>query len=156
MMGLSDHTHTAVINYIPNSSGMSSLYDRAVFDEASRGFQRATRRIFLTTLDEWLEVYRFARKIDYLKIDTEGHEFAVLRGAAESLKRHQIKYIQIEVGGCWFESQTRLVDVVKYLDAFGYRLRGPDLVVIDPDNCPTTFWERGDRMTVVNMLAEVK
>jgi hypothetical protein len=135
---------------------MSSLYNRAVFDEPTRGFQHKTCRVLLTTLDDWLEIRDFSEPIDYLKIDTEGHEFAVLRGAAHTLQSHRVKFIQFEYGGCWYESQTRLVEVVRYLDAFGYLVRAPDLQIIAPDNCPPTFWEQGNKSIVVNLLAEVK
>lgn len=155
-LGLSDHTHTALIHYIPNSSGMSSLYNREVFDEPARGFIRQTRRVLLVTLDVWLEIVGYGGSIDYLKIDTEGHEFAVLKGAANALKEHRIRFIQFECGGCWYESQTKLSDVARYLDAFGYRLRGPDLQVIENIDNLVTPWERGDKLTVFNMLAEIR
>ena len=37
-------------------------------------------------------------KIDYLKIDTEGSEFKILRGAEKLLKEKKIFFIQFEYG----------------------------------------------------------
>ncbi len=49
--------------------------------------------------------------IDFMKIDVEGHELAVLRGAKDSLARGAVKVIAFEYGGTFIDSRTLLADV---------------------------------------------
>lgn len=51
----------------------------------------------MTTLDKWCAKARI-EQVDFLKIDTEGHDLEVLKGATGLLARHAIKLIDIEVG----------------------------------------------------------
>jgi FkbM family methyltransferase len=57
-------------------------------------------------------------EIDFLKIDTEGHELAVLKGFGESLRN--VKIIQFEYGGCYLDSKITLKETVDYLAAHGF------------------------------------
>lgn len=146
------------IYYVQNSTGMSSIYDRP--EQWPRFDVKKVNAEFLT-LDTSRYLY-LPEDIDYLKIDVEGDELAVLQGGVELLKSGRVHFIQWECGGCWFDSQTRLIDAVKPLDDAGYTtykpvLHGPTAGgyrIITPDNCPPTFWETGDKSTVVNMLSE--
>lgn len=56
--------------------------------------------------------------IDFLKIDTEGHEYEVLKGFGEELAR--IQTIQFEYGGTWKDSFIKLEEVVNYLKTRGF------------------------------------
>lgn len=49
-------------------------------------------------------------KIDFLKLDIEGHEFKALLGASNMLKTNAIKYIQFEFGTCNIDSKTYFRD----------------------------------------------
>lgn len=64
-------------------------------------------------------------RIDYLKIDTEGHDLAVLRGAEPMLAQDRIAMVEAEVG---MSPDNRyhvpFKDVVGFLEPFGYRLFG--------------------------------
>lgn len=51
--------------------------------------------------------------IDFLKIDTEGYEFNVLKGFGEKLKNIQI--IQFEYGGTFIDNEVTLNSVITYL-----------------------------------------
>lgn len=51
----------------------------------------------MTTLDLWCNTARI-EKVDFLKIDTEGHDLEVLKGAEGLLARQAIGLIDIEVG----------------------------------------------------------
>jgi FkbM family methyltransferase len=56
--------------------------------------------------------------IDFLKIDTEGYELNVLRGF--DLFLENVKIIQFEYGGTFLDNNTKLIDVIQYLDNKGF------------------------------------
>lgn len=58
-------------------------------------------------------------QIDFLKIDTEGFEFAVIKGFEEKLK--DIKIIQFEYGKTYIDSGIKLMDVINYLKEYGFQ-----------------------------------
>jgi len=60
--------------------------------------------------------------INFLKVDVEGAEFDVLRGANNLLRRGAIDYIQFEYGGTFEDSGTTLKSVFYYLKRHGYHL----------------------------------
>jgi FkbM family methyltransferase len=53
--------------------------------------------------------------IDLLKLDVEGHELAVLRGASQLLDAGQVGAIQFEFGGCAVDSRVYLRDFFELL-----------------------------------------
>ena len=58
------------------------------------------------------------KTIDFVKIDTEGYELNVLRGFEDYLA--QVKIIQFEYGGTFLDNNTKLIDVIKYLEQYGF------------------------------------
>jgi FkbM family methyltransferase len=54
------------------------------------------------------------QNIDFLKIDTEGYELNVLKGFDNFLEN--IKIIQFEYGGTFLDNNTKLIDVINYLE----------------------------------------
>lgn len=52
-------------------------------------------------------------KIDFLKIDTEGYEFKVIKGFGERIE--DVKIIQFEYGGTYLDAGITLKEVVDYL-----------------------------------------
>ena len=58
------------------------------------------------------------KNIDFLKIDTEGYELNVLQGFGDFLKN--VKIIQFEYGGTFLDNNTKLIDVVNYLESKGF------------------------------------
>ena len=97
----------------PNGSGCQSLYQRRLehFGET----MRPGETVALETLDRFCERERIDR-IDFLKLDIEGHELAALRGASSLLRAGKIDWIQFEFGGCNIDSRT-------YFQDFFYMLR---------------------------------
>ncbi|MFD2369933.1 FkbM family methyltransferase [Brevibacillus sp. GCM10020057] len=67
-------------------------------------------------------------RIDFLKIDTEGGEFDVLRGAEPLLAEGRISCIQFEYGGTYLDARTTLQEVYAFLQRYGY-----DVYKIVPD-----------------------
>jgi FkbM family methyltransferase len=58
------------------------------------------------------------KSIDFMKIDTEGYELNVLEGFEDGLD--MVKVIQFEYGGTFLDNNTKLIDVINYLDMKGF------------------------------------
>jgi FkbM family methyltransferase len=57
-------------------------------------------------------------RIDFLKIDTEGFEYKVLKGFDSFL--NNIKIIQFEYGGTWLDANVTLLEVINYLIEYNF------------------------------------
>jgi FkbM family methyltransferase len=86
--------------------GANSLYDRRGTDAV----EQRRERVRITTLDAYC-AGRTIDRIDFLKIDVEGHELEVLRGAAGLLQARRIGVIQFEYGGTYIDARALLKDV---------------------------------------------
>jgi FkbM family methyltransferase len=58
------------------------------------------------------------KSVDFMKIDTEGYELNVLQGFEDFLEN--VKIIQFEYGGTFLDNNTKLLDVIKYLELKGF------------------------------------
>lgn len=56
--------------------------------------------------------------IDFVKIDTEGYELNVLQGFEEYLR--DVKIIQFEYGGTFLDNNLKLINVINYLEYYGF------------------------------------
>jgi FkbM family methyltransferase len=56
--------------------------------------------------------------IDFLKIDTEGYEFKVLKGFGDKIRN--INIIQFEYGGTFLDNNTKLIEVIDYLKSYNF------------------------------------
>jgi FkbM family methyltransferase len=74
-----------------------------------------------TTVDGYRHAERIAH-IDLLKIDTEGHDLAVLRGAQRSLAEQAISIVQFEYNHRWVHARHFLKDAFDLMQPWGYRL----------------------------------
>lgn len=75
-----------------------------------------------TTIDQFMEKHKI-EQIDLLKIDTEGHEYQVLRGAKKAIKEKRIKIVQFEFNEMNVFSKKFLIDFMNLLPNFDfYRL----------------------------------
>jgi FkbM family methyltransferase len=77
-----------------------------------------------STIDGYCEKHRIDR-IDFLKIDAEGHDLQVLIGAANLLRARQVEYICIE-SGLTPDNRAHVPFeiLLHFLGGFGYRLFG--------------------------------
>lgn len=57
-------------------------------------------------------------EVDFIKIDTEGHELHVLKGFGGLITK--IKLIQFEYGGTFIDSNIKLSDITNYLKMHGF------------------------------------
>lgn len=58
------------------------------------------------------------QKIDFVKIDTEGFEFNVIKGFGEEIRN--VKYLQFEYGGTYIDTGVKLKEVIEYLKERGF------------------------------------
>lgn len=58
--------------------------------------------------------------IDFLKIDAEGYDLQVLRGANNCLRGKAVGVIQFEYNAPWSNSSSTLVNAIEYLRGHGY------------------------------------
>jgi hypothetical protein len=73
----------------------------------------------VTTVDAFAS-RRGLRRVDLLKIDVEGHELNVLRGASKMLSAHQIGVVQFEFGGCNLDTRTNFHDFYSLMTGYGF------------------------------------
>jgi FkbM family methyltransferase len=68
-----------------------------------------------------LDGFKFPRKVDFLKIDVEGMELEVLKGARQLLQGSHYPPIMLEAWGfSWFKEQREAL--IAYLNDMGYQL----------------------------------
>jgi FkbM family methyltransferase len=91
----------------------SDLITHSSLDGELGGEVSETRKITVTTLDNFLG-HRECPKPYLLKLDVDGHEMPILRGAEEALK--QTSCVVIEAPLCYLSER------VKYLESKGFHL----------------------------------
>jgi FkbM family methyltransferase len=102
-----------------------------IFYQKDSGWNSIPKNIDQGLGSEVIKVRRFddfvdersLNHVDLLKIDTEGHELEVLKGAEKSLDRKQISFIFCEIG---FHRHDKghgyFFDLYKYLDSKDYQI----------------------------------
>jgi FkbM family methyltransferase len=60
--------------------------------------------------------------VDFLKIDCEGFDFKVIKGASEHIKSHKIGIIQFEYNTMWIEAGSTLKATFDFLKSFNYEV----------------------------------
>jgi FkbM family methyltransferase len=114
--GLDISTHEAKIYFDNPGSLRASKYHR---DLRHLGINFSlSEDVQYTTLDQFCETFG-VDYIDLLKIDVEGNEYNVLKGAEKLLENGQIKLITFEFGRAQIDSNTFFKDLYYYLKKFG-------------------------------------
>jgi len=101
-----------------SASEVSSLFHRPILDTLLH-----TQPTIITVETKTLDLFckeQLIEHIDFLKIDTEGSELNVLKGATDLLKNGSIKYIQFEYGGTYQDAHITLKEVHELLTTYGY------------------------------------
>jgi FkbM family methyltransferase len=118
-LGVAAKPGTAELYYDAENSGLASLTQR---DLSFRGKEFARHEtVTLTTLDAYCAEHRIER-IDWLKLDIEGHELDALQGAAGLFTRRAIGVVTFEFGGCNVDTRTFLRDFHRFFTARQMRL----------------------------------
>lgn len=118
-LGFSDEERTVDLHsYTVEGQSVSliSSIDRRLPTQVVQVEVSGTERIHVSTLDNFCAA-RGIEQIDLLKLDVEGHELAVLRGARTLLERGAIRMIQFEFGPANIYSRTYLYDFWSLLSA---------------------------------------
>ncbi|MBV8168682.1 MAG: FkbM family methyltransferase [Alphaproteobacteria bacterium] len=101
---------------------LASLYRRTGLEDDYKIETPARGELVtITTLDAYCAEAGVAA-IDYLKIDTEGHDLQVLRGGRGLVERGAVRFIQFEYGASNVESRDLLKDFFAFFAGTRYNL----------------------------------
>ncbi len=104
----------------PKASKLSSFFHRPILDSSLHAIPHEIM-VTTITLDAFCKQHKM-HHIDFLKIDTEGAEFRILKGAKDMLARQAISFIQFEYGGTYKDANVTLKKVYGYLTALEYHI----------------------------------
>jgi FkbM family methyltransferase len=106
--------------FVPDRpSGWMTLHER--HDTFSRETSFHTRQVRVVRLDRAL-AERGIDRVDFLKMDVEGHELFVLRGLGDYLAERRVRALAFEFGAGNVNSRTFFRDFWDPLRSFGYRI----------------------------------
>ena len=101
--------------FYPTLSVVSAFFVRPRYS----ALKQAKIKVATVTLDSFCEKNN-VNHVDFLKIDTEGAEAAVIDGARGLLDKGMIDCIQFEYGGCYVEAGKKLFDIYRLLKSYGF------------------------------------
>ena len=116
-LALGDQPGLSTLHVIAPGAGTNSLYESPL-----AGATVGTEDVQTATLDDYTERSGLDGEIALVKIDTEGHDLAVLRGARGLLAGQQITVLQFEYNQRWIYARTFLRDAFELLVPLGYRI----------------------------------
>jgi FkbM family methyltransferase len=123
-VAVSDSNGTRTFNYYgktPKLARPSTFYRRSEALEQRLDMKPKKIEVRTQTLDSFCKDNSISR-IDYLKIDTEGAELDVLRGAEGILSRDIVRKLQFEYGGNFKEADITIKQVCEFLTKYGFSL----------------------------------
>tara|TARA_R110000751_G_scaffold221300_2_gene323805 strand:- start:558 stop:1391 length:834 start_codon:yes stop_codon:yes gene_type:complete len=104
----------------PDGSEMASVHEKVITE--FHNVDSIKIEVDMKTIDQIMEEENLDF-IDFLKIDVEGHELAVIKGAQKSIREGKVKVIQYEFNHPNIESKTFMKDFRKELKEYEfYRL----------------------------------
>lgn len=122
-LGSPDRARATV--HVTAEPGSSSMYEpiaQSLWPECERVFQSTSQAEFeLVTLDNALEQYSITSPLHYIKLDTQGSELDILRGAQRTLERALVLEVEVEFNAM-YRSQPLFSDVDRWLRDHGFVL----------------------------------
>ncbi len=119
---------------IGRTKGISTFYDynknvlssfNKLNNENKSNFKYKKNKVKVLTLDDFCKSNKIS-KINILKIDTQGNEINILKGAAKSLKKGLFELVELEIIlGNYYEKYSNFYSYEKYL-SYRYRLIATD------------------------------
>jgi FkbM family methyltransferase len=82
----------------------------------------STEKVQTTTIDEYCDSNNI-QQIDLLKIDVEGAEYQVIKGASRMMREHRIRCVVFEFGQTTFDMGNDPGEFSELIRSQGYRLR---------------------------------
>lgn len=121
-LGANDGEATLHLTRDPKSSSLYPPHPRALvrYPELWRHEPRGTQTVLTTTIDTWARSADVAA-IDALKVDVQGAELDVLRGARQMLASARVIESEVEFQEL-YEGQPLFTDVDRFLRERGFRL----------------------------------
>jgi FkbM family methyltransferase len=116
-MALSDRSGEGRLLVVHRGAGSNSVVP---FTDRERP-SGETEPITFTTVDDFCADNDIER-VRLLKVDAEGHDLAVLRGAKRMLESKAIDLVQFEYNLRWIDARVFLLDAFQLLQANGYRI----------------------------------
>lgn len=113
-------------------NGLSNIINNPKWHE----FNPKQKKVLTTTIDDYCSIHS-VEKIDFLKIDVEGVEALVFKGAKEMLAKDAIKIIQFEYSEHYKVAGNKFQDIIDICVPFGYKFYSFDtdnFVEVDTDN----------------------
>jgi FkbM family methyltransferase len=114
-IGLSDKSEEITFNYFPSGNVFTSRYD-----VQGKG-QVKKQKVKLLKGSEFA-IENKIDQIDFLKIDTEGSDYLVLKGLEDYLQNRKIRVIQFEYNLNNILSKFLLRDFYELLNKYGYEI----------------------------------
>lgn len=119
-LGLSSSSGDRTLYMFGRASGLNSLYRREGLEDGwALAPQQQTETVHLDTVDHYC-FSQGVENIDFLKLDVEGHELEVLRGASQMLADGRIDIVQLEYGGCNIDARVLLKDLFEFFEHLSY------------------------------------
>lgn len=92
--------------------------------QGDRNRVKSTEKVAIRTVDDFLTSNNIEH-VDLLKMDTQGFDFQVLKGAEESIKAKKIDYIFLEMNFVpMYEGQGGACELISYLETLGQKVVG--------------------------------
>jgi FkbM family methyltransferase len=108
-IGFSDHEGTGVLRSPSEGSKFATLQPTHVRLESLGVSLELEETVALTSIDSFCLSEQIER-IDFAKLDVEGHELQILQGATRMVTEGRITAIQFEFGGANIDSRTFMRD----------------------------------------------
>lgn len=113
-------------------NGLSNLFNNPEWQQ----FNPKHKKVLIITIDDYCSINKI-ETVDFLKIDVEGNEVNVIKGAKKMLENDAVKIIQIEysphykLGDYKFQD---IIDICKPLGYIFYSFDGENFNEIDTNN----------------------
>jgi FkbM family methyltransferase len=115
-MAMSDGSGPSLLHVVAPAAGTNSLH-------APHGVSSGvpTEEVTTTTVSSYADKAGLDQ-LALIKIDTEGHDLAVLRGARQLFAEQRISVAQFEYNHRWIYARSYLRDAFDLLEPLGYRM----------------------------------